>query len=431
MKKKITTSLFVLFLLASANAQLFEQERELGSFPQIQSSQSFFPLPRGILSSSIEPLRVNDPFAAQGQPVIIEFTLSNIGDQYGYPFNTIALSPNSYGLVMMVDNQYDRVLLPNGRTIDVWSRMNAWEQFAYALALSTDAFVSEVTGTVEGRGCKYVDVWTHMPKHIQDFITQENDGKKPRALYMWDCIRITDEQLFNDKVMRFCEGTIDQSCLAEINQRTYVGSSLVVALTNTMPKGQCGRPSEKGFWEKLGAAVLDRTGYIECGIGENGIQPRESVTFTFIGLVPQDAPVVPPKDFIELSEINAGVTQSASCANSEFPEACHAIYAGVYPLAKDNLIKAIVDGVVGNLASGFNMIIGTLFNMDLEFAHDAALTSGGITSQVVGRPIWEGRGIFYIVGAALKGELTLIIYAAFLVSLGLSYAGIKRRTGAG
>ena len=427
--KVLTVAICVLlFMPLISAAEPFEIERQYGEFPVIDVSQKVYPYPSALLSS-IEPLKINDPYAAAGQPVIIEFTLTNIGDELGYPFNSIPLTPDNYTLVMMVDNEYDGVILPNGKKIDIWSQMTAGEQFGYALGTSTSAFGDFVARQLEGRSCGYVNIWTLFPKHIQDYITKENDGQRPKALYMWDCIKIVEEDYFIKRINQTCQGTITTKCITEINEKTYVGSTAMVVLSSGK-RGHCIRRSDSGgILERLGAAITSRMNIVDCGIGENGLQPRESVTLRFVGLIPSDAPVLPPEDFLRETSIDSGYTKSASCLNSEFPEACHTIYAGVFPTAKDNIIRLLADTIIGNLIKGVKMIFGSIYTLDLGFARDVALASGGITSQVAGQPIWEGRGIFYVVSSALRGEITMILYLAMIAGV-ITTAAVSRKTGA-
>jgi hypothetical protein len=407
--------------------QPFSVERQFGELPQIQGSQKQFPIASNPLSA-IEPIRVTDPYVTPGSPFVIEFTLENIGDELGYPFNQIPLTPDNYTLVMMADNQYDKIILPNGSTYDLWGKMNAWEQFSFVIGTSLGALSEEVS-SVNGKVCKQVNVWSAIPGHLQDDITVANGGKRPSGLLNWSCIKLVEENYFNQKVNSLCKGVYDAKCLSEINSRTYVGDTVMVALTSTVPNGTCMRTVDKGFWEALGGAITTRMNAVECGIGDEGIKPGESRTFTFIGLVPNDTPVLSPTDFTKLSEVNNGVTQSASCLSSDFPESCHTIYAGVYPTAHDNLIKVIVDVVGGSTSRAITAIIGTLYHMDFEFGKDQAMASGGITNQVVGKPIYEGRGIFYVVGAGLRGSIQIILMLA-LITGAITGASFRRKTGA-
>jgi len=244
---------------------------------------------------------------------------------------------------------------------------------------------------LEGRQCGHIDIWTIIPKHLQDEITIANGGKRPSALYNWSCIKLVDEPYFNNKVADLCQGKINAKCLAEINKKTYVGDSVTVFLTSTVPKGKCERVADRGILEHLGQQVLSRMDAVECGIGDGGLKPGEAVTFSFVGLVPADTPVLTPEDFSGLTEINDGMTYSASCVDSEYPENCHTIYAGVFPIAKDNMVRILTDVVVGNTVRTVNMIFQTLYNADLEAGKDVLFAGGGITSKVAGKPIGKKR----------------------------------------
>lgn len=429
---RLVLSIFVvmLFCFTFVHAEeFFVSEREYANFPEINVTKKEYPLPSSGLLSSIEPIRVADPYVTAGQPFIIEFTLENIGDELGFPFNQIALSPNSYTLVLMADNQYDKIILPNGQAYDLWSKMTPWEQFSFALGTSVSSFGEFVSQQLEGRSCGYVDVWTAIPPRLQDEITIANGGKRPKALLNWSCIRLVDEAYFNTKVNQLCQGQLNVDCLQKINEGTYVGDTVMVALTNTTAKNKCIRVEDKGFWYLLGSAITNRMNAVECGIGENGIAPGQEATFSFVGLVPADTPVLSPADFADVTEINEGFTQSASCLGTTFPENCHTVYAGVFPTAKDNLLKIIADTVVGNLITAGQALFGTLYNMDLSVGQDIILTSGGITNKVVGAPIWEGRGIFFVVGPGLRGSIEIILLLT-LIAGGLTGASLGRRTGA-
>lgn len=411
----------------SVDADLFKSERNYGEFPQIKITKRNYDLPTELLSS-IQPIRVNDPYATAGQPVILEFTLENIGDELGFPFNQIPLSPDNYSLVLMMDNQYDKIILPNGKSFDMWERFSAWEKFSFAIATSVDSFGASVSQQLEGRSCGYVDIWTNIPAHVQEEITLANNGQRPTGLLNWSCIKIIDEPYFNTKVNAVCGGVQDAACLAKINEQTYVGDSIIVRLVSDVPRNTCERVADRGIGELLSGAITSRMNLVECGLGSDGLKPGQQATWTFVGLVPSDTPVLSPADFINVTEINEGVTQSASCLGTDFPENCHTVYAGVFPTAKDNLLKLLSDATIGNLIKAGNILFGTLYTLDFEFTRDVALTSGGITNQVVGKPIWEGRGIFFIVGPGLKGTINLILLLAFVAGT-ITGAGLARRTG--
>ena len=429
----VLTLCVLMFVPAGFADAPFQIESQFGEMPQISVSQKVYPFPTELLSS-IQPLKINDPYAAAGQPVIIEFTLSNIGHELGYPFNSIPLTPDNYTLVMMVDNSYDGVILPDAvlpdgkkRKIDIWSMMTVGEQFGYAWGTSASSFGDFVSRQIEGRSCGYVNVWTLFPKHIQDYITTQNNGKRPKGLYIWDCIKIVEEDFFIRKINQVCQGTITTKCISQINEHSYVGSTAMVMLSSAS-RGHCSREADEGILQLIGSAITNKLNIVDCGIGENGLQPRESVTLRFVGLIPADAPVLPPEDFLKETSITSGFTQSVSCLSSAYPEACHTIYAAVYPTAKDNFVNIFLNTTVGNAIKGGKMILGSLYNLDIGFAVDTVLTSGGITPRVVGNPIWEGRGIFYVVSSALRGEITLILYLAMIAGV-ITTAAVRRKTG--
>lgn len=423
---------FILLIAGSSFAEQiegFKDESEFQEFPQLRVSKKVYELPSEGTLSAIEPIRVADPYVTAGQPFIIEFTLENIGDELGFPFNQISLSPDQYALVLMADNQYDKVILPNGTSYDIWGNMDAWEKFNFAFATSLDSFGEYVAKELEGRQCGYVNVWPFIPVRLQNEITQANGGQRPAGLYNWSCIRLVDEDYFNAKVSTLCGGVMDAKCLAEINNRTYVGDTIEAGLLSTTAKNTCQRESlHQDFWGRLGGTLTGRGNFVDCGIGEDGIPPGQEATFTFVGLVPADAPVLSPTEFAEVTEINEGYTQSASCLGTDFPENCHTIYAGVYPLRKENLFNTVANGITGILSQGAGIIVSTLYNLDVEAAKDVAVTGGGLIPRAVGEPIWEGRGIFFVVGPGLRGSIQLILMLALVVS-GLTGASFKRRTG--
>ena len=98
--------------------------------PQFNADFNVFPTPEGKISSSlgeIQAIRINNPYAAGGQPVVVEFTLQNIGDQLGYPFDKIDLPADVYALQLAVDKDI-QVVMADGRydTNDVESLVSKY-----------------------------------------------------------------------------------------------------------------------------------------------------------------------------------------------------------------------------------------------------------------------------------------------------------------
>src|SRR3972149_11332854 len=101
MGKKFLIVAMLLFFFVSIYAQQIDTDPFSGYQPQIDVKQTITPLPKDALGSAIQPLTIYNPYAAAGQPVVVEFTLTNIGKEY--PYNQIPVPPDSYALVMSVD----------------------------------------------------------------------------------------------------------------------------------------------------------------------------------------------------------------------------------------------------------------------------------------------------------------------------------------
>jgi len=110
--------------------------------PQFDVDFTVKPEPKGVISSSlgaIQAIRINNPYAAGGQPVVIEFTLENIGDQLGYPFDKIDLPADVYALQLAVDKDI-QVIMADGRRVDVWGMMSGYQKVMFLLGLSNGQF---------------------------------------------------------------------------------------------------------------------------------------------------------------------------------------------------------------------------------------------------------------------------------------------------
>lgn len=496
MRKNIAVLVFGLFLIFAASAAYaqnsvpaegVETTDDLSAFtPQIEVTQNIYKMPEDTdaLGSAIQPLKVYNPYGAAGQPVVVEFTLSNIGSEY--PFNQISLPPDAYALIMAVDKDLGVVLCKekdasglcrNAEVYDVWADMSALEQVSYAMGLGMSQLVSEVGGELEGKTCRYVDIYANLPASVKDRIKARNDGKPPDGVYVWDCLTIVDEPFFNSAVRRYCGDQITNACISELNKEvqqhttstpagaiggTVVGgaagglltgglgtvagaigglaigaqgdavaSAVPVVLSATVPKGTCIRPAFQKAQAGdvvgvFGDVVLARENLVVCGIGENGLQPNESVTFRFMVLIPADAPVVPTEELANLTSINEGITQSPSCVGSEFPENCHSIYAAVAPINKTTFLTTLRD-IAGSIPQRAGGVISALWNLDLDAFTNYTQTQHNLA---VGKPIWRGQGTFYVLGAQLQGDLVLFLWAAF-ISGAVTSSIIRRKTGAG
>jgi len=272
-------------------------------------------------------------------------------------------------------------------------------------------FGSEVTNEVTGRMCEYIDVFKHLPKSAQEEIIAENDGKKPDGVFAWDCVRVTNEEFFEDSVEDNCkkEG-YSSTCLAKVNKRGANGGftdSTTVALVSDIPKGTCEAVrgnTVAGFFAKS---------LVKCGIGENGLNPGEEVTFRFFAVVPTDTPVINPDDLEKSQEIQTKYSFSQSCLDSQFPQQCHTIYAGVFPIKTGNLMSWFVDNTMDTLSVGACGFQKLWSGSGIDFTDCARSRTEGIST--IGEPIWEGRGTFFVVGADLEGRIQMILNIGLLL----------------
>lgn len=385
--------------------------------------------------SSVEPIVVSSPWAAQGQPVIISFTLENIGDQYPYPYNEIALPPNSYVLTLSADKDIGVRDKDDGTFVDIWSTMSFVEKFSYTTCTMTSSFAEYAGKALQGRVCGYVDSSKCLSKKTLDYVEQVTGN---RSLYSWECIKIVDLPYFSESLKSYCPDKIDSSCLSKINKNfgNSVSSSVIVLLTDTeggkIPKGTCIRPTNaNGFFGLVGKLTLSAFPWnlVKCSIGDDGIKPGEKVTFQFVGLIPSDAPVINPKDVAslegyDLDQGSSGYTYSTSCKSDQNADACHSIYAAVYPAQTKTMLTMLGDSA-GNLITVGSCSISGLFKLSASAVVNCVNTKG-YGAVGVGSPIWEGSGVYYIVGAVLKGSITLLLWAA-AVAGGLSGLLLKNK----
>ena len=439
MKNLKMFGLIFLILFAGVTFAATPDEFE-GIAPQIDVQTNIYELPTDALSSAIAPLSITNPYAAAGIPVVVDFTLSNIGQEY--PFNQIPLPPDSYALIMTVDKDLGVVICNEKNadgscrfadTYDVWADMSGFEQVVYAMGMGVSQLVETVGGEVTGKTCRYVDVYAALPVGVQERIKVFNDGKPPDAVYTWDCLDIVDEPFFNQQVRSYCQNQITTACISELNReigKQAVASTVPVLLSSHVPKGQCIRPAFEhakagDLIAVFGDAITASDNLVVCGIGTNGLNPNESVTFRFIVLVPADAPVVPIEEIPNLTELNEGVTMSPSCVGSDFPLNCHSIYAAVAPVNAETLLTHLVK-LVGQVPKVAGGVFSAVWNTDPDGLKNYVQTQHNLS---VGTPIWRGQGIFYVLGAQLQGEIFMLLWAA--AASGLIMSGVRRKTGVG
>ena len=382
------------------------------------------------LLGGIDPIRIDDPWAAAGQPVIVQFTLENIGDQFDYPFNQIALLPDNYALVLSVDKDIG-VFTAEGKFIDIWGMMNAFQKFVFIAQTSWGTGKEAISKQLAGKQCGYVDVRAYLP----DSVVKSADERAgfPLDITMWDCLRIVDLPFFAKELRGYCQGSLTGQCLSAINKdfAEQVTSTVTVALSSfessNIEKGECARAWDvSGALGKIGLAIRGKANLVVCGIGDSGLEPGDSVSFDFVALVPSDTPVIPPRAIGQTAEgdLEQGYTMSAQCENSRYASACHSIYAAVYPLATETFFTWIGDGLTSSFKVGGCLLSGWL----AEGTAKQCLSTRGAGAETVGEPIWEGAGIFYIVGPTLKGSITLILLTALLGGGVLGLALGKRRS---
>jgi len=381
----------------------------------------------GTIASSlgqVQPIRVNNPYAVAGQPVIVEFTLENIGDQLGFPYDQITLPPDTYALQLGIDKDI-RVVLPDGRVVDIWGMMTGIQKIGFLLKLSTAEAVSEIKTQIKGGNCGYVEITKYLPNDIEDKLKDLNSGKATKV-YSWECINLVDMPLYETEVKSYCGNTIDNACITQLN--TKVGNAVTDVVTvllssgskSGLEKGECERPNSGSFWKSLGGALANKANVVECSIGTNGLAPGESVTFQFVALVPSDTPTISPQQLKELDdlkttdgELYGGYTQSASCIDSSNPTACHSVYAGVYPAAQENLLSYLA-GQTGSIIQGLKCGASWVWDLGKNDYGACVSTISAQGVKAIGEPLWEGQGVFYVLGPALSASITLILWGAFV-----------------
>ena len=462
--KKLISSLLVLFmfLASSISVQAVFDERcdDVNQF-FVEGSGCVEPkfafntkvgavddVDEGIASSilggeQIDIIKITNPWAAQGQPVIVRFTLENIGDQFGYPWNTIELPPDNYVLMMGVDKDIG-IRDSEGKFVDIWGIMTVWEKASFLIVTSMSQFTKIVNDKLKGQVCGYVDYseisilgWKALTPRLLEIIKTRTGSEK---VLVWNCLKIVDKPFFAQEIKPYCNNEIDSACMMKLREDfgNTVTDTIQVVLSSTdnneIPRGTCVRPHQgRGVWGYLQRLSLPAVDWniVKCSIGDDGLKPGEKITFDFVVLVPKDAPVVNPREIETLqitkvaSETSEGAyTFSATCRDDQNAQSCHAIYAGVYPAQTKNWLSILEDGVLNSLQLG-----SCTFQNILSAKKIMLCAQGrGFNPQAVGQPIWEGSGIFYIIGPVLKATIEMILWAAAVAGglLGFSLGG--RRT---
>ena len=246
----------------------------------------------------------------------------------------------------------------------------------------------------------------------------------------WHCLKIVDKPFFATEIKQYCRGEIDAECIANINADMGNSASDViqVLLTDTedgqIPKGQCVRPHQAiGFWGWMERVLLPQIKWniVKCSIGDDGLKPGQKITFDFVIAVPKDTPVVNPQYFEDLeiyrSDENEIYTFSNTCKDDPNAKACHSIYASVWPAKTDNYLSLLKDSWVNSFKLG--SCTGILSSSKVSLC----VETHGYGAEAVGEPIWEGAGVFYVIGPILKGSIELLLWAA-VVAGGLTGFGL-------
>ncbi len=350
--------------------------------PDIKVTKTVKTMEGVVISSAVggtlEAIRIDNPFAAPGQPVLVELTLSNVGTQY--PFNLIPLPPNQYAFVMTLDpvdkvlykkedGTYDRYDM-NKIKWGSWFGSDWFAKGVYLLKKSLRDF-KEVTSEDL---CKYVEVGDLFPdfakqRFVYDNYENEMEDRHGRiseknfidkiddedledffpAVYEWECIRSVDRESFETEIQdEYCGSTITMGCMGEYMQDNIgkLKTSSFVILTDEVGEGTC--EYDQG------------DGVTYCGVGQDGICPEgsesycdgdSSYTYEFVMLVPADAPALSPQEFDILvnsgdilgdfktnsatgEQYNFGFTQSATCPDDDYSGACHTLNVRVQAVNK-------------------------------------------------------------------------------------------------
>lgn len=408
MRKTVSlVMILVLMLLSvmSAHAVMtWDDLTEIEKKEMFALEQTYTPLsPKNPLaSSSVNPIVVNDPFAAPGIPVLVEFTLMNRGTEF--PFNQISLPADTYALTMAVDREVG-FRTESGSSINILEKMTGIQKFMFITGLGVDITGRTLVDQATGATCQFVDVFNNLPKATQEYVISKNGGKRPDVVPLWDCLRISNQATFEERIQEQCEDdNYNSACLAEINKRdsNAILPSVVVALVSDVPAGKCEQARGKTTASWIAKNV------IKCGIGENGLPPGSEVTLKFVITVPSDTPVLSDQDVTSSADISEqSFTYSASCLKSQYPKACHTVYAGVYPMATDNVLSVFVDGTTDLFKIGGCGLNKLWYGSNTDF--EACVEARATSIDVVGDPLYEGQGQFYVLGPKLDARITLIM----------------------
>lgn len=449
--------------------------------PEIQVTKKTYTESGTQIGSSVggglDPIRIDNPFVAPGQPVLVELTISNVGAQY--PFNLIPLPPEQYGFVVTID-PVDEILYKTGD--GTYERYNIndvkwgswfgsdWASKSWYYLRKGIADFKEVTGDDL---CKYVEVGSLFPDfakkrflfdsyrnemeerhgsltedNYQDKITDKDIEDYFPAVYEWECIRSLDRESFENEVKKdYCGDTLTMGCMAEYMNDNIgkLKTSSFVMLTNQVPEGTC--------------QYSDDDGITYCGVGRDGICPpgtegtcqgQSEYTFEFVMLVPADAPALSPQEFERLvnngniqgdfitdpatgEQYNFGFTSSAVCPGDDYSAGCHTLNVRVQPTNKAGLKQVFQKGISGAafggtggavLGGGIGAILGSIGGAIVGIVK-GVMTYGDI--ELIGAPIYEGQGIFYVVSPALKVTATFTLYLAVLAGGSLAFVVGRRR----
>src|SRR3990167_2329303 len=207
--------------------------------PEITGSYQIKPQEGKTIESSINKIEVSNPFAAAGQPVVVRFTLANIGDQAGFPFNQIPLPPDNYALTLVMDKDLG-VVLEDGRVLDIWAEMSSLERMAFVFQTGTSQFYELAKNELKGEQCGYVRMNPHITDRIKNWM-KDNAGNKEPNVYTWQCLRIVDKPLFDAQLKSYCKDNIDNACISRMNRElgSSVSDTVTVLLSSEVPKNTC------------------------------------------------------------------------------------------------------------------------------------------------------------------------------------------------
>lgn len=487
-KNKISALLIVLlFVLSFIPIVIAEPECSLGEVyvpgvgcktPKIKMTQDIRAADGTAIASSVggdlEAIRIDNPFAAPGQPVLVDLTISNIGAQY--PFNIIPLPPNQYAFVVTID-PVDKILYK--KEDGTYGRYDlndvAWGSWFGSSWVSKGWYylkkaIADFNVATSEDICKYVEVGDMFPDYAKKTfvwdnyrsemlerhgrVTDNNFADKIDdsdikeffpAVFEWQCIRSVDRESFEQEVEEYCGNTITLGCVGAY-MKDHVGklkTSSFVLLTDEVQEGKCEYDPDDGV--------------TYCGVGSDGICPpgntacqgESSYTYQFVLLVPADAPALSPQEFESLindgtiqgdfkqsattgETYQFGFTESATCPDDDFSGGCHTLNVRVQAVNKNGLTtffkKALGwggAGTIGGLIAGATPL-GAAFGIGVGVIKGIMVWGD---YELIGAPIYEGQGIFYVVAPALKVAALFTLWLAIAAgTVGTLYA-TRRRTG--